>query len=377
MWHVFKYKFLILMKNKSMIFWTLIFPIVMSSLFWVAFSNLEGSEQFSPVKIAVVESESFENNEGFKTLISELSKEGENKVFDTQYVTSKEAKELMEKDKVAGYITVDDEILIYVKNKGIEQTIIKSIVDNYYQISSVVGNIILLKPEKLNEGVLDNIKSNKDYTFSSFGTDSDTTIVYYFTLIGMVCLYGSMFGINAINETESNLSKRAARTSVAPTSKIKVLLISLTVSFLVQYSEMLILLGYLNYILKINMSGQLIPILILAFMGSLAGITLGVVIGVSNKKSENTKIGIMIAVTMALSFLSGLMIQNIRYIINEKAHIISKINPVNMITDGFYSIYYYDNLDRYFYNIISLVIFSFIMILISYFFLRRKKYDSI
>lgn len=48
-----------------------------------------------------------------------------------------------------------------------------------------------------------------------------------------------------------------------------------------------------------------------------------------------------------------------------------------MITDGFYSLYYYDTMTRYYNNIISLAIFSAIMIIISYIFIRRQKYDSI
>lgn len=66
-----------------------------------------------------------------------------------------------------------------------------------------------------------------------------------------------------------------------------------------------------------------------------------------------------------------------KYIIDKNVPIVNKLNPASMITDGFYSLYYYDTLDRYLFNIASLLIFSGIMILISYFGLRRQKYDSI
>ena len=66
-----------------------------------------------------------------------------------------------------------------------------------------------------------------------------------------------------------------------------------------------------------------------------------------------------------------------KYIIDKNVPIINKLNPASMITDGFYSLYYYDTLDRYLFNIASLLIFSIVMILISYFGLRRQKYDSI
>ncbi|MFR5190429.1 MAG: hypothetical protein ACLTEH_04200 [Clostridia bacterium] len=57
--------------------------------------------------------------------------------------------------------------------------------------------------------------------------------------------------------------------------------------------------------------------------------------------------------------------------------ILNKINPAGMITDGFYALYYYDTLNRYWVNVISLLIFAAIMIALSITSLRRQKYDSI
>ena len=64
-------------------------------------------------------------------------------------------------------------------------------------------------------------------------------------------------------------------------------------------------------------------------------------------------------------------------IVLKNIPIINKINPAALITDGFYSLYYYDTLNRYFFNVISLVVFSGIILGISSIVLRRQKYDSI
>ena len=95
------------------------------------------------------------------------------------------------------------------------------------------------------------------------------------------------------------------------------------------------------------------------------------------KSNENTKTGILIAITMLGCFLSGMMGITMKYIVDKNIPIINKINPASMITDGFYSLYYYDTLDRFFFNIISLLLFSIIMFIISYNGLRRQKYDNI
>ena len=104
---------------------------------------------------------------------------------------------------------------------------------------------------------------------------------------------------------------------------------------------------------------------------------MGIAIASVLKKSENIKTGMIIAITMFGCFLSGMMGITMKYIIDKNLPIINKINPASMITDGFYSLYYYDTLDRYIFNIASLLIFAFIMIFISYISLRRQKYDSI
>jgi len=95
------------------------------------------------------------------------------------------------------------------------------------------------------------------------------------------------------------------------------------------------------------------------------------------KSSENVKIGMIIAITMLGSFFSGMMGITMKYIIDTNAPIINQINPASMITDGFYSLYYYDTLDRYFLNIGGLIIFSITMLVLAWSSLRRQKYDSI
>lgn len=76
-------------------------------------------------------------------------------------------------------------------------------------------------------------------------------------------------------------------------------------------------------------------------------------------------------------YLSGMMGITMKYVVDKNVPIINKINPASMITDGLYSLYYYDTFDRYWFNIISLLIFAFVLMLISFFSLRRQKYDSI
>lgn len=397
--HIFINRLKMLLRTKATIFWTLVFPIILATFFNLAFGNIAEEEKFEPFNIAVIQNENYENEVNFKALVEALSADGEDKMFNVQYVKNKEeADKLLDDNEIKGYLEVEDlavlehtenqsintnqnhnakqnNIKIIVKENGTTQTILKSIVDNYYQTYSMIENIAEINPQSLNFNPMTDLDNNNFEDNSS--KNMDYVVVYFYTLIGMTCLYGGFFGINAINEVEANLSKRAARTSVAPTHKLKILAASLLAGFIIQYAEVLILLAYLIFALGVDFGNQTLYIILLTLFGSLAGTTTGMLIGACNKKSENAKVGMLISFTMTCSFLAGMMILDMKYIIAKNVPILAKINPVSMITDGLYSLYYYDTLERYFFNIISLIIFSAVMVFASYFFIRRKKYDNI
>ena len=77
--HNFKYMLKTLFKNKMLIFWTFAFPIILGTFFNVAFSNIENSEKFDIIDIAIVNDDNFKNNkiynEAFKTLSDEKNED--------------------------------------------------------------------------------------------------------------------------------------------------------------------------------------------------------------------------------------------------------------------------------------------------------------
>lgn len=376
--HVFKYRLKTLLRKKVVIFWTLIFPIALSTFFSLAFSNLTEMEKLEVIDIAVVEKSTNIETETFTGVVDSLSKKGEDQLFHlTKVKEEEEAKSLLKDNKIVGYYILDSDIQIMVKSSGIEETIMKTVSDEFTGRMKMMDNIATYHPEALARGMKTEIVQNKTYIKEAGKENTDFSVMYFYTVIGMVCIYGGFFGIDAACDTEANQSTRGARISVAPTHKLKVLCISLLVGLLIQYVELLILLAYLIFVLGVDFGTQIIPILGLTFLGSLAGVAFGTLIGVSNRKSNNVKTGIFLCATMTCCFLAGMMMLDMRMIIASHAPIINYINPVSMITDALYALYYYTTLDRYFFNIINLILFSAVMLVLSYYFIRRKKYDSI
>ena len=381
--HNFKYAFKTLFKNKSLIFWTFAFPIVLGLFFNLAFSNIEDSEKLNVVDIAIIDNEEFNNNEIFKKSFEQLST-GDDRIFDIQYINEEEAINLLNDKKIDGYLLFGETPKIVVKSSGINQTILKYTTDEILETSKIIENKVL---EEMNKGNMD-IESiysntiNKINNYSSNIKDVSSnnlsyTMIEFYTLIAMAALYGGMLGMKSINQCLANMSNSGKRLSVAPISKSKMILSSVLASYLTQLIGIALLFIFTIFILKVDYGNNIPLIILLAIVGSLAGLSLGVFTGILLKTNEDTKTGIIISVTMLGCFLSGMMGITMKYIIDKNVPIINQLNPASMITDGFYSLYYYDTLDRYYFDVISLLIFAFILLFISFISLRRQKYDSI
>lgn len=390
--HNFKYSLKALLRNKMLIFWTFAFPIILGTLFKVAFSNIENSEKLDIINIAIVQNEEFENNEAFKTSFEKLSDENnEDRLFNTKYTTKEEAKDLLNKGEIIGYMELkqDKPVLTFVTN-GIDETVFKHVAEEIVQTSDIIkqlsqtqiqkqiasGNYIINYDEIYNKAIEMAKEDNVELKNISNSNLSYTMIEFY-TLIAMTCLYGGMLSMVSINQTLANMSNKGKRIAVSPTKKSIIILSSLLASYIVQLIGLAILFLYTLFVLGVDYGSNTGLIILLAIVGSFAGLALGTFVGTIFKASENTKTGILIALTMLGCYLSGMMGITMKYVVDKNVPIINKINPASMITDGFYSLYYYDRLDRYWFNIASLLIFALILIVISFFSLRRQKYDSI
>ena len=358
----------------------------------MAFSNIENSEKLDIINIGIINNEDFKNNEIFSKAFKELSdEENEDRIFNTKYIDEAEAEDLLEKDEIIGYLILEEDIQkIVVKSNGINETIFKYVTEEITQTGNIVNNAIEDKIEqemidgnynidyeKIYKDTLDFMQNQEVKIENISRSHLSYTMIEFYTLIAMTCLYGGILAMVAINKNLANMSSNGKRVSIAPTSKRTVILSSILASYIVQLIGLFILFIYTVFVLKVDYGTNLPLIILLGVVGSLAGLSLGIAIGTLFKTNDNTKTGIIISVTMLGCFFSGMMGITMKYIIDKNIPIINKINPASMITDGLYSLYYYDTLDRFYFNVGSLLIFAFIMISVSYFSLRRQKYDSI
>ncbi len=383
--HNFKYTFRTLFKDKILIFWTFAFPIILGTLFSLAFSDIENNEKLSVIDIAVVNGE----HEVFKSVFDSLS-EGEDKIFDVKYVSEDEALKLLEEEEITGYVVLNIKPKVVVSTNGINETIFKYVVDEVIEYMDIADKLISIKMEDFSQSELDmnefianirdeiSLKMSEEVNVKDISSKNlSYTMIEFYTLIAMTALYGGIFAVVTINNSLANMSTKGARVAVSPTSKRTLIFSSLLSGYLVQLLGLFLLFIYTIFVLKVDYGSDLFLVILVALVGSFAGLSLGVFVASMFKTNENVKTGILIAVVMFGSFLSGMMGITMKYMIDSNVPILNKLNPAAMITDALYSLYYFEGRERFYFNIISLLLFSLILIGISLFSLRRQKYDSI
>lgn len=381
-YHNFKYTLKVLLRNKGLLFWTFAFPILLGLLFNMAFKDIESKEAFDVIDIAIVENAYFENDLVFKESFKALSSDDSNKIFNITYTDLEDAKKMLDEEKITGYLTLTGTgVNIIVTSSGTEETILRYVTEEIESEKEIIYSFLTSETMEGNDNFAEEISKIMANTEAKINNISNKnlgyTMIEYYTLIAMAALYGGTISMNATNYKLANMNPVGKRTAISPVSKRKMILGSLLASYIVQLIGLSLLFIFTIFVMKVDYGDNLPLVILLGLVGSLAGLSLGIMISSLFKTNENNKDGILISVTMLWCFLSGMMGITMKYVIDKYVPILNKINPASMMTDGLYSLYYYETKERYFFDIISLLVFSFIMIIISYRSLRRQKYDSI
>ncbi len=415
--HNFKYTLKILFKNKMLIFWTYAFPVIMGALFSLAFSDIENNEKLDIINIAIVEevkeadsddvvedmlSEEIASGEMsfdaipsqteiLKDSLKSMAEEGEDQMFNISYLSEEKAKDKLQEGRISGYLVLsDEEPKVVVKESGINETVFWQVVSQIMQTTGMVTTMTENEVEKqiaagnyqidgeaIEEQVLSQLNKQEVSLNDISGENLSYTMIEYYTLIAMTCLYSAMLGMYAINNVLANMSKKGMRVGVSPVKKGQLVLSSVCASYVVQLIGLVILFAFTVFVMKVDYGNNIWAISLLALIGCLAGLSMGIAISSLIKTGENTKTGIIISITMLGCFLSGMMGITMKYVVDKNIPFLNKINPASMITDGFYALYYYDTLDRYWFNVGSLLVFSLLMIVISFGALKKQVYESL
>ena len=373
--HDLKYMLLSGFRVKSFLFWLMLFPILLGTLFKVAFGNVyENDVLFRSVPTAVVETGS---DPVFHQVIDSLE-EADEPLLDVEYTDEENAMKLLKEGKVSGIIYVGDKLSLSVTEQKMEQVILKTFVEQYSVNEKVIKDTAEKDPSKIQEVVdklSEDVSACRDIPMTH--GDPDIYVQYFYNLIAMVAMYGSVTGLHVTVHNQANLSALGARKNCSPTPKSVSLLADLAGSYIMQSACMILCVTFTHFVLKIDFGDRLPLVYVAAILGGILGVSFGFFFGAVNRFSFEAKIGIVMAVSMFSCFLSGLMMGQMKGIIAEHIPWLNKINPATVVADSLFSLNMYSDYSRFISRITTMLIITAVCTAAGIIISRRKKYADL
>ncbi len=372
--HNLAYELKEVLRVKEFVLWLMLFPIILGTLFKVAFSSIYSTELFDTIPVAAVMTSENEVAEEFLKGMSE----DENPMLAVTFTDADNAKQLLLDGEVEGILTVGESMELTVARTGMVPTMLQELVSRYKLYETVIRDTIATDPGSL-QTVLAKLSAevNACRDASPKADNPDVYVQYFYNLIAMVAICGNMTGLHVSTNNQANQSEIGARKNCSATPKGIYLTAGLLGSCIAQSVSMVLCVTFLRFVLRVNFGGSLLLLYLAAILSGCLGVAFGFFIGSIGKMKHEGKSAIAITVSMALCFLSGLMMGNIKGILAVKAPWVNRFNPVAIISDSFYCLNMYSDYRRFISKVIAMLIYTAVFTVLGVLFTRRKKYASI
>ena len=377
-WHNFKYEIITHLRVKEVIIWLIIYPIALGSFFKAAFGDIYDNDiKFSIVKTAVVVNNT-ENGEAFKKVAENLEN-ADDAAFSFIYTDKDDALKQLKDEDVRGIITVDEQLSLTVSSNSLKSTMLETLVEKYNLNAKIITDTAKNDPSKT-EAVVKALSEEISTVKAEALSDGNTNMYdqYFFNLLAMVALFGTITGLHIAVQNQGNLSALGARKCVSPTPKSRSLIASLCGTYVIQSICMVISLTFIITVLRVDMGNRIPLVYMTAILAGIVGSSMGFTIGSIGKMSFATKNAMCTAVSLILCFCSGLMDASIKQKIAESSFAwFNKINPAAVICESFFSLNIYKDYTRYIQCVVTMIITSVVFVTIGLLMTRRRKYASL
>lgn len=371
------YRMKSLLRAKSLLFWSLAFPLILGMLFYFMFGNIADTELFSEVSIGIVHGD---KNPQFVKIISEVETGDGISMFRVkEYEEEEEAAKALEEHKITGYVDVTDDLKLTVTDSNESSSVIKTFLDQYKQNESLIVGIGSRHPEQIG-AIVEAMSGGQGVALQEIplkGTEKDPYAQYFYALIAMVCLIGTMTGLNNGIDIQADLTMVGARRNIAPMPKMRQVLTDFLAAYILYCVLVTIVLAACVFVYQQDFGNDVALILLGGWVGSFTGIAIGTMIAVLVKGSRDKKEGICVAVFMGSSFLGGLQWGEITYVLEKNCPVVNRINPATLIVNAFKSLSVFGDYRQYAVNMATLLVIGVLCFIISISRLRRMRYASL
>lgn len=362
----------IMIHRKRFYLWNLIVPIMLGLLLYVITENLTKMEEYVPLNVGVVTSQ---EQGALVTRLTEAKDSYDQPLFDVQVVNEKQAEAMLGTKELDAYVVPGEKIQLYVNREGVSQSLLKVWLEQYQKELSLVQTADSIFQNQASEESEFNqiLRTNEGMNHIC----SDNSMIYFYTLIGVCCFLAISFGYYLAELLLANQSKLAKRLLCTPSGIYTRFFTGILAALTVDLFCVIVVMCFIRYILGYNLIFENYLVWGITIAGILFGILTGYVIRSLLGWHRMWKDPIAMALIIISGFFAGIIRSDVRYLLNETVPWVNYVNPVALISDGLYSIYYQGNVVSYIKDVVILVAGIVIFMIASLVQTGRRAYERL
>lgn len=458
MWTTFKTTVRTLLLTPSAVVWTLIFPIVLATVFNFMFEPMRSTGSVEAVDVAVVADDAWEDSP-LSQVVDTLSEADEPLLAVHPVATEQDARELIAEGSVAGAYIVDaadnegnaeqsgsDEldavdaaghadaagaasdpdnadaagaasgsgtaagssdvstvtssagstgaprIILAPAGSGtgsdasydVNRAILESVATSYLQSEALIEELATHDPVALSdpttiENALGLGVSVREVSLTH--AQPDSMVRFYYALLGMASIFAAQLAGESVWRLQPTSSAAGARRTVSSTSRMRLLIPTIGACWAVSTTFLAIAFGYICLTAHIDFSGREGLCIVGIAASSLLSCGIGALVGaLPGRMGSDSRRGILTALTCLLSLFAGLYGEPTMELADTIAQALPAatwLNPVCLIRDLFYTVYYYDTLVPFSLRLAACAGIAAVLLAVSAACMRRSAHEHL
>ncbi|MDR0627199.1 MAG: ABC transporter permease [Bifidobacteriaceae bacterium] len=385
----FSYALKTMARDKSTTLWSVAFPLVLMTLFYIAFGSLDESYRAEPVGIVVVDDAVYRLTPGLAATITGAS-EGDEPWLEPSYVESTaEAERLVADGGFYGYVAADaDGDVSYHRDwraygqldPGHE--IVSAILDGYLRHARLYAELSGgADPAALNQAVMSAAGETPEFSepVRLTANPPSDSIRYFQAALGFAALMMCNFAVQGVARLKANHSALAARRRLGAAGVFAMAAPTLMAAWLLSFATLVLGYLYLRFPLGLDFGGKDLQVVLILLVAAGTATALGGAIG-SVPVPVGAMAGISATVACVLSIFAGLYgpaSQELGDSVVRVAPWAGWINPAREIADALSSLYNYDTFERSAQALAHLGVVALVLFAVTALVLRRSRYEHL
>lgn len=363
--YLFKNRLISLIRQKSIFLFSLVVPLLLALVFFFGIHMTQ--RENSTIRLGIIGKENALTN-----YFNKAVNEDGTSIFNLQFTDEWEGEELLKTGDIKGLIKAEPNPTLYVLEESNDQVIIHYYLERYQWHNNIDT---LIPNNQLTEEIL---KSNGNKAANRLvNILPDRVKMLFYNLLVLILLMGARLGFNEVKTILQERSPLGLRILNAPRPRSSICLSNLMAAFIIHIIGVVLFLAFITQVLKLDLLIHSAPLIIISFVTSLFGFSIGTFIFVIIRANNKVKSTILNLLLILGSITAGIFDGNIKYFILERIPLFRYMNPFLLVFDMFYGIASSDNVIQINLNFLIMLIITLALAGYSAIFIRRRDYASI